>query len=193
MQLVSNESDGATCKFQPQEIARAQTQHEEHLNDLVRHPMLPFQLANLTSIFPIESQEDNFEHHSMIINVGEDVEEKIMSYFREAPHSGIILSARGSLSRVTLNLNSRRITYEVCDLLLFFPFYTLKHAIGMYNILSLKGGYQLANAKDELKETHYMNIILRTADGTRTLGGPVAGSLIAATNVQVTLLRFKSR
>ena len=56
---------------------------------------------------------------------------------------------------------------------------------GMYNILSLKGGYQLANAKDELKETHYMNIILRTADGTRTLGGPVAGSLIAATNVQV--------
>ncbi|RVW31846.1 AT-hook motif nuclear-localized protein 1 [Vitis vinifera] len=176
MQLVSNESDGATCKFQPQEIARAQTQHEEHLNDLVRHPMLPFQLTNLTSIFPIESQEDNFEHHSMIINVGEDVEEKIMSYFREAPHSGIILSARGSLSRVTLNLNSRRITYE-----------------GMYNILSLKGGYQLANAKDELKETHYMNIILRAADGTRTLGGPVAGSLIAATNVQVTLLRFKSR
>ena len=54
-----------------------------------------------------------------------------MSYFREAPHSGIILSARGSLSRVTLNLNSRRITYEVCDLLLFFPFYTLKHAIVM--------------------------------------------------------------
>ena len=53
MKLVSNESDGATCKFQPQEIARAQTQHEEHLNDLVRHPMLPFQLANLTSIFPI--------------------------------------------------------------------------------------------------------------------------------------------
>ena len=53
MQLVSNESDGATCKFQPQEIARAQTQHEEHLNDLVRHPMLPFQLTNLTSIFPI--------------------------------------------------------------------------------------------------------------------------------------------
>ena len=53
MELVSIESDGAQYKSKPQEIARAQTQHEEHLNDLVRHPMLPFQLTNLTSIFPI--------------------------------------------------------------------------------------------------------------------------------------------
>ena len=54
---------------------------------------------------------------------------------------------------------------------------------GMYNILSLKGGYILADAKREHKETHYMNIILSTGDGTRTFGGPMAGSLIATTDV----------
>ena len=53
----------------------------------------------------------------------------------------------------------------------------------MYNILSLKGGYILADAKREHKETHYMNIILSTGDGTRTFGGPMAGSLIATTDV----------
>ena len=60
----------------------------------------------------------------------------------------------------------------------------------MYNILSLKGGYILADAKREHKETHYMNIILSTGDGTRTFGGPVVGSLIAATDVQVSLLLY---
>lgn len=53
MKLVSIESDEAQYKPKPQEIERAQTQPEEYLNDFVSSPILPFQLCNLTSIFPI--------------------------------------------------------------------------------------------------------------------------------------------
>lgn len=53
MELVSIESDEAQYKPKPQEIERAQTQPEEYLNDFVSSPILPFQLGNLTSIFPI--------------------------------------------------------------------------------------------------------------------------------------------
>ena len=53
MELVSIESDGAQYKSKPQEIERAQTQPKEYLNDFVSSLILPFQLGNLTSIFPI--------------------------------------------------------------------------------------------------------------------------------------------
>ena len=53
MELVSIESDEAQYKSKPQEIERAQTQPEEYLNDFVSSLILPFQLGNLTSIFPI--------------------------------------------------------------------------------------------------------------------------------------------
>lgn len=53
MELVSIESDEAQYKSKPQEKERAQTQPEEYLNDFVNSPILPFQLGNLTSIFPI--------------------------------------------------------------------------------------------------------------------------------------------
>ena len=60
----------------------------------------------------------------------------------------------------------------------------------MYNILSLKRGYILAYAKREHKETHYTNIILSIGDGTWTFGGAMAESLIAPTDVQVSLLLY---
>lgn len=55
-----------------------------------------------------------------------------------------------------------------------------------------KGEYGFIEKNGQPEETWHMNIILNTANGTRTFGGPGAGSLIAATNIQVFLLLYST-
>ena len=58
---------------------------------------------------------------------------------------------------------------------------------GRYRIVSLKGGYRFTEQDGQPEETHFINMILSTADGSRTFGGPVADLLIAGTKIQVNL------
>lgn len=58
---------------------------------------------------------------------------------------------------------------------------------GRYRIVSLKGGYRFIEQDGQPEETHFINMILSTADGSRTFGGPVADLLIAGTKIQVSL------
>ncbi|KAM0942069.1 putative AT-hook motif nuclear-localized protein [Dioscorea sansibarensis] len=107
----------------------------------------------------------------IIIEVGENIAEKIISFAEEGPKHLCILSVNGSVSSATLRRPSVAggvVTYEGTKL----------------DILSLSGSLMLDEDGASVTGMDGLNITLSSPDG-RVIGGCVGDVLIAATPVQV--------
>ncbi|XAR73661.1 hypothetical protein NMG60_11007702 [Bertholletia excelsa] len=118
-----------------------------------------------------------FAIHVIIVNVGEDVCSKIMSFSQNGSRTICILSANGAISSVTLRqvaTSGGTVTYE-----------------GRFEIISLEGSYMLMDSGGQRSRTGGLSVLLSGPDG-RVLGGGVAGLLVAATPVQVVVGCFRA-
>ncbi|KAK9126506.1 hypothetical protein Scep_015352 [Stephania cephalantha] len=119
-----------------------------------------------------DSTGDNFLPHVIIVNRGEDVVGRISSFCQQGPRSICILSAHGTISHVIVRQAiscSSTMTYE-----------------GLFEILSLSGSFTVTARG----RSGGLSITLAGPDD-RVFGGLVAGSLIAASTVQVEILMIQ--
>ncbi|KAI7747865.1 hypothetical protein M8C21_027437 [Ambrosia artemisiifolia] len=116
-----------------------------------------------------------FTPHIIVVQPGEDVLNKIMSFSQNGPRAVCIMSGIGVITNVTLRqaaTSGGTATYE-----------------GRFEILSLSGSFVLSEAYGQRTRTGGLSITLSGADG-RVLGGVVAGLLVAASPVQVIVGSF---
>ncbi|KAH0684245.1 hypothetical protein KY285_021729 [Solanum tuberosum] len=108
--------------------------------------------------------------HAIVVETGEDVAEKIISLAKDGPKSVNILSATGKIAKVIITRRPTEIeTHE-----------------GLYNIVSLSGSFKSDEVEGQLRVTGRLYISLATDYGI-SFKGRVAGALIAASPVQVTV------
>ncbi|KAK7346838.1 hypothetical protein VNO80_21361 [Phaseolus coccineus] len=116
-----------------------------------------------------------FTPHVILVESGEDITAKIMAFSQQGPRTVCILSAIGAICNVTLRqpaLSGGTATYE-----------------GRFEIISLSGAMQQSESNGERSRTCTLNVTLAGSDG-RVLGGGVAGTLTAASTVQVIVGSF---
>ncbi|XP_039120161.1 AT-hook motif nuclear-localized protein 11-like [Dioscorea cayenensis subsp. rotundata] len=116
--------------------------------------------------------------YMIIIDVGENIAEKIISFAEEGPKHLCILSVNGSVSSATLLRPSTAggvVTYEGTSL----------------DILSLSGSLTPDEDGESVTGVDGLNITLSSSDG-RVIGGRVGDVLIAATRVQVVVGVFNA-
>ncbi|KAK4365818.1 hypothetical protein RND71_013698 [Anisodus tanguticus] len=110
-----------------------------------------------------------FTPHVIVVNVGEDLASKLMAFSEQGPRTVCILSAHGAICNVTLRqpaMGGGTVAYE-----------------GRFEIISLSGSFLHST------RTSSLSVSLAGSDG-RVLGGGVAGTLMAATQVQVIVGSF---
>ncbi|PIN24747.1 hypothetical protein CDL12_02513 [Handroanthus impetiginosus] len=116
-----------------------------------------------------------FTPHVITVNAGEDIASKIMAFSQQGPRTVCILSANGSICNVTLRqpaMSGGTVTYE-----------------GRFEIISLSGSFGMSESDGNRNRTGSLSVSLAGSDG-RVLGGGVAGSLKAASHVQVIVGSF---
>ncbi|KAF8047819.1 hypothetical protein N665_2815s0002 [Sinapis alba] len=117
----------------------------------------------------------NFTPHIITVNAGEDVTMKIISFSQQGPRAICVLSANGVISSVTLrqpDSSGGTLTYD-----------------GRFEILSLSGTFMPNDIGGTRSRTGGMSVSLASPDG-RVVGGCIAGSLVAASPVQVVVGSF---
>lgn len=106
----------------------------------------------------------------------QDIASKIIAFSQQGPRTVCILSANGAISNVTLRqpaMSGGTVTYE-----------------GRFEIISLAGSFLLADSNgNHSNKSSGLSVSLAGSDG-RVLGGGVAGSLVAATPIQVVVGSF---
>lgn len=118
----------------------------------------------------------SFTPHVIIVPAGEDVAARIMSFSQKGPRSVCILSANGTISTVAFNQpgssgsSGSTFNYE-----------------GLFEILQLTGSFTMA--EEGRRRTGGLSVSLAGPDG-RVVGGVVAGTLRAATPIQVIVGSF---
>ncbi|KAK1416496.1 hypothetical protein QVD17_32287 [Tagetes erecta] len=116
-----------------------------------------------------------FTPHIIVVQPGEDVLNKIMSFSQNGPRAVCIMSGIGVITNVTLRqaaTSGGTATYE-----------------GRFDILALSGSFVLSEVYGQRTRTGGLSITLSGADG-RVFGGVVAGLLTAASPVQVIVGSF---
>ncbi|CAN4127834.1 unnamed protein product [Withania somnifera] len=108
-----------------------------------------------------------FTPHVITVNVGEDIASKIMAFSQQGPRTVCILSANGAICNVTLRQPAMG---------------------GRFEIISLTGSF-LRSESSGSSGPSGLSVSLAGSDG-RVLGGGVAGTLMAATAVQVIVGSF---
>ncbi|KAM0019576.1 putative AT-hook motif nuclear-localized protein [Helianthus debilis subsp. tardiflorus] len=112
-----------------------------------------------------------FTPHIIVVQPGEDVLNKIMSFAQNGPRAICIMSGIGVINNVTLRqaaTSGGTATYE-----------------GRFDILSLSGSFVLSEASGQRTRTGGLSITLNDGSNARVFGGVVAGLLTAASPVQV--------
>ncbi|XP_076901863.1 AT-hook motif nuclear-localized protein 10-like [Bidens hawaiensis] len=115
-----------------------------------------------------------FTPHVIVVKAGEDISATMMSFSQQGPRTVCILSANGAISNVTLRQpasSGGSVTYE-----------------GRFEIISLSGSFVHSEIDGNSKPSG-LSISLAGSDG-RVLGGGVAGTLVAASPVQVVVGSF---
>nr|VDC74850.1 unnamed protein product [Brassica rapa] len=133
-----------------------------------------YQVENLGEWAP-SSAGANFTPHIITVNAGEDVTKRIISFSQQGSLAICVLCANGVVSSVTLRQPDScggTLTYE-----------------GRYEILSLSGSFMPIDSDGTRSRTGGMTVSLASPDG-RVVGGGVAGSLVAATPIQLVLGSF---
>ncbi|KAK9927946.1 hypothetical protein M0R45_025105 [Rubus argutus] len=116
-----------------------------------------------------------FTPHVIMVQAGEDIASKVMSFSQQGPRTVCILSANGPISNVTLrqpSMSGGTVTYE-----------------GRFEIISLSGSYLFSENNGNRSRTGGLSVSLAGSDGS-VLGGGVAGMLLAAGPVQVIVGSF---
>ncbi|KAK1419222.1 hypothetical protein QVD17_28384 [Tagetes erecta] len=117
-----------------------------------------------------------FTPHVITVKAGEDIASKMTAFSQQGPRTVCILSANGAISNVTLRqpaMSGGTVTYE-----------------GRFEIISLSGSFlQTDGDGNNSSRPSGLSVSLAGSDG-RVLGGGVAGSLVAATPVQVVVGSF---
>ncbi|KVH91734.1 protein of unknown function DUF296 [Cynara cardunculus var. scolymus] len=113
-----------------------------------------------------------FTPHVITVKAGEDIASKITAFSQQGPRTVCILSANGAISNVTLRQPA------------------MSGGTGRFEIISLSGSFLLADSNgNHSSRSSGLSVSLAGSDG-RVLGGGVAGSLVAATPVQVVVGSF---
>ncbi|KAJ9553866.1 hypothetical protein OSB04_017911 [Centaurea solstitialis] len=116
-----------------------------------------------------------FTPHIIVVQPGEDVLNKIMSFSQNGPRAVCIMSGIGVITNVTLRqaaTSGGTATYE-----------------GRFDILALSGSFVLSEVFGQRTRTGGLSVTLSGPDG-RVFGGVVAGLLVAASPVQVIVGSF---
>ncbi|XP_055819739.1 AT-hook motif nuclear-localized protein 10-like [Solanum dulcamara] len=116
-----------------------------------------------------------FTPHIIPVHTGEDIANKVMTFSLQGPRAVCILSGTGVVCNVTLRqsiIGGGTVTYE-----------------GQFNIISLSGSFLLSEKNGNRSRTGGLSVSLSGPDG-RVLGGVVAGSLKAASPVQLVVGSF---
>ncbi|GMI84762.1 hypothetical protein HRI_002145500 [Hibiscus trionum] len=131
-------------------------------------------LASLGELFANTAGGD-FTAHVVKVNTGEDVAGKILSLSQNGPRGICILSANGAVSNVTIRQPGSSggiLTFE-----------------GRFEILSLTGSFTLSDNGGAKNRTGGLSVSLAGPDG-RVIGGGLAGSLLAASPIQIVVGSF---
>ncbi|KAE8677557.1 AT-hook motif nuclear-localized protein 8 [Hibiscus syriacus] len=113
-----------------------------------------------------------FTPHVITVNAGEDVASKITAFSQQGPRAVCILSANGAVCNVTLRQSGGMVKYE-----------------GRFEIISLSGSFLVSENNGSCSRSGGLNISLAGSDG-QVVGGGVAGTLQAATPVQIIVGSF---
>ncbi|KAK7262213.1 hypothetical protein RJT34_29776 [Clitoria ternatea] len=121
--------------------------------------------------FVAETAGGSFTPHVLIVNTGEDVVSRIVSFFHKGPRSVCILSATGTVSSVVIRQPTASggvLRYE-----------------GRFEILSLSGSCTYTGGVGGAhRKNGMLSVSLAKPDG-RVFGGGIESSLIAAGPIQV--------
>ncbi|TYI65489.1 hypothetical protein E1A91_D09G161300v1 [Gossypium mustelinum] len=131
-------------------------------------------LASIVELFASTAGGD-FTPHVVTVNPGEDVAGKILSFSRKGPRGICVLSANGAVSTVCIRQPGSSggiLTYE-----------------GRFEILSLTGSFTDSDRGGGKSKTGGLSVSLAGPDG-RVIGGGLAGSLVAASPIQVVVGSF---
>ncbi|KAK4260253.1 hypothetical protein QN277_003395 [Acacia crassicarpa] len=115
-----------------------------------------------------------FTPHVILVQAGEDIAGKILAFSHQGPRTVCILSAVGAISNVTLRqgaISGGTVQYE-----------------GRFEIISLSGSFEPSDETGRSRAGGF-SVSLAGSDG-KVLGGGVAGTLIAASTVQVIVGSF---
>ncbi|KAE8727409.1 AT-hook motif nuclear-localized protein 13 [Hibiscus syriacus] len=108
-----------------------------------------------------------FTPRVITVNACEDITSKITAFSQQGPHVVCILSANGAVCNVTLRQSGGMVKYE-----------------GRFEIISLSGSFLVSENNGSCSRSGRLNVSLAGSDG-RVVGGGVAGTLQAATPVQL--------
>ncbi|KAK5804045.1 AT-hook motif nuclear-localized protein 1-like [Gossypium arboreum] len=131
-------------------------------------------LASIVELFASTAGGD-FTPHVVTVNTGEDVAGNILSFSQKGPRGICVLSANGAVSTVCIRQPGSSggiLTYE-----------------GRFEILSLTGSFTDSDRGGGKSKTGGLSVSLAGPDG-RVIGGGLAGSLVAASPIQVVVGSF---
>ncbi|CAL9235764.1 unnamed protein product [Arabidopsis halleri] len=118
----------------------------------------------------------DFKPHMFTVNKGEDIIKRIMSFTENGSRGISVLSANGAVANVKIQLHSssrRVVTYK-----------------DEYEIVSLSNTMAISESGGVKNKTGGWRIMIGGAPGASVFGGTLAGSLIAASPVQVVIGSF---
>ncbi|XP_059306574.1 AT-hook motif nuclear-localized protein 1-like [Lycium ferocissimum] len=131
-------------------------------------------IASLGELFAHTAGGD-FMPHVFTVHTGEDVAGKIYSFMQKGSRGICVLSANGAVSNVTIRQpgsSGGLLTYE-----------------GRFEILALTGSYTVSENGGMKSRSGGLSVSLAGPDG-RVIGGGIAGSLTAASPIQMVVGSF---
>lgn len=131
-------------------------------------------IASLGELFAHTAGGD-FMPHVVTVHTGEDVAGKVYSFVQKGSRGICVLSANGAVSNVTIRQpgsSGGLLTYE-----------------GRFEILALTGSYTVSDNGGMKSRSGGLSVSLAGPDG-RVIGGGIAGSLTAASPIQMVVGSF---
>ncbi|KAK6779460.1 hypothetical protein RDI58_021644 [Solanum bulbocastanum] len=131
-------------------------------------------IASLGELFAHTAGGD-FMPHVVTVHTGEDVAGKVYSFVQKGSRGICVLSANGAVSNVTIRQpgsSGGLLTYE-----------------GRFEILALTGSYTVSDSGGMKTRSGGLSVSLAGPDG-RVIGGGIAGSLTAASPIQMVVGSF---
>ncbi|XP_006341177.1 AT-hook motif nuclear-localized protein 7-like isoform X1 [Solanum tuberosum] len=131
-------------------------------------------IASLGELFAHTAGGD-FMPHVVTVHTGEDVAGKVYSFVQKGSRGICVLSANGAVSNVTIRQpgsSGGLLTYE-----------------GRFEILALTGSYTVSDNGGMKTRSGGLSVSLAGPDG-RVIGGGIAGSLTAASPIQMVVGSF---
>ncbi|KAK4343107.1 hypothetical protein RND71_038923 [Anisodus tanguticus] len=159
-------------------------------------------IASLGELFAHTAGGD-FMPHVVTVHTGEDVAGKVYSFVQKGSRGICVLSANGAVSNVTIRQpgsSGGLLTYEIASAFTEFSVIVValsygdwldfsKISTGRFEILALTGSYTVSENGGMKSRSGGLSVSLAGPDG-RVIGGGIAGSLTAASPIQMVVGSF---